>query len=197
MWKISSKLSVNDKGPQTSILAQPASNGTQTDEVQEWDGLESSVEDSAQFPPARTKEQGGITQQPHNRQQNNRAAKLKKQLPTDTNNANGSRTKGNAFEALGHIGSTADEVDVSAWGNLKLSSQILSSLARMRFSTPTPIQKAAIPEILDGHEIIGKAPQALGKRWHLEYQSLNITCVVPTGTERRRRRKTKSDGDLL
>lgn len=52
---------------------------------------------------------------------------------------------------------------VSAWEGLNLSSHTLSSLARLQFSTPTPIQNAAIPEILNGHDVIGKASTGSGK----------------------------------
>ena len=47
---------------------------------------------------------------------------------------------------------------VSAWGSLHLSSQTMSSLARMKFLQPTAIQRSTIPEILGGHDVIGKAP---------------------------------------
>ena len=52
---------------------------------------------------------------------------------------------------------------VSAWKSLKLSAATLSSLARLGFSTPTPIQNATIPDIRDGHDVIGKAPTGSGK----------------------------------
>lgn len=39
----------------------------------------------------------------------------------------------------------------------------LSALARLQFATPTPIQRAAIPEILGGHDLIGKASTGSGK----------------------------------
>ena len=52
---------------------------------------------------------------------------------------------------------------MSAWEPLNLSSQIISSLARMKFSQPTAIQRSAIPEILGGHDVIGKAPTGSGK----------------------------------
>lgn len=54
-------------------------------------------------------------------------------------------------------------VIVSAWDSLNLSSRTLSSLARMKFSQPTAIQRSAIPEILGGHDVIGKAPTGSGK----------------------------------
>lgn len=74
----------------------------------------------------------------------------------------------NAFEALGTANEGEDivdddEGDVSAWDSLNLSSRTLSSLARMKFSQPTAIQRSAIPEILGGHDVIGKAPTGSGK----------------------------------
>lgn len=67
----------------------------------------------------------------------------------------------NPFSAL----DSADEVggDVSAWKDLDLSSETLSALSRLNFTRPTPIQKAAIPQILDGHDVIGKASTGSGK----------------------------------
>jgi ATP-dependent RNA helicase DDX24/MAK5 len=56
-----------------------------------------------------------------------------------------------------------EEVDVSAWEGLDLSSATLSALSKLGFASPTPIQVAAIPEILSGHDIIGKAPTGSGK----------------------------------
>jgi len=52
---------------------------------------------------------------------------------------------------------------VSAWQSLGLSSGTLSSLARLKFSSPTPIQAFAIPDILSGHDVIGKASTGSGK----------------------------------
>lgn len=52
---------------------------------------------------------------------------------------------------------------VSAWQSLGLNSQTLSSLSRLKFSSPTPIQARAIPEILNGHDVIGKAVTGSGK----------------------------------
>lgn len=45
---------------------------------------------------------------------------------------------------------------VSAWQSLELNSQTLSSLSRLKFSSPTPIQVCTIPEILNGHDVIGE-----------------------------------------
>lgn len=54
-------------------------------------------------------------------------------------------------------------MDVSAWDNLGLSPQILTGLSKMKFATPTSVQKACIPAILDGHDVVGKASTGSGK----------------------------------
>ncbi|KAH0553071.1 hypothetical protein GP486_006738 [Trichoglossum hirsutum] len=56
-----------------------------------------------------------------------------------------------------------EKVDISAWKTLDLAPETLLSLARLGFSQPMPIQLAAIPEILAGHDVIGKAPTGSGK----------------------------------
>ncbi|KAF2860563.1 DEAD-domain-containing protein [Piedraia hortae CBS 480.64] len=55
------------------------------------------------------------------------------------------------------------ETDVSAWKSLQLSPDSLAAVARLQFPKPTPIQKAAIPEILAGHDVVGKASTGSGK----------------------------------
>lgn len=57
----------------------------------------------------------------------------------------------------------AEDVDMSAWVSLDLSPRMISSLARLKFSKPTDIQAAAIPKILAGHDVIGKASTGSGK----------------------------------
>jgi len=52
---------------------------------------------------------------------------------------------------------------VSAWQSLDLSSETLSSLSKMKFTRPTSIQASAIPEILNEHDVIGKASTGSGK----------------------------------
>ncbi|KAH0536229.1 hypothetical protein FGG08_006874 [Glutinoglossum americanum] len=69
---------------------------------------------------------------------------------------------GNAFAGLDDSPSE-EEVDVSAWKPLDLAPETLLSLARIGFCQPTPIQLAAIPEILAGHDVIGKASTGSGK----------------------------------
>jgi len=56
-----------------------------------------------------------------------------------------------------------DGVDVSDWDNLDLSPELLTGLSKMKFATPTAVQKACIPAILDGHDVVGKASTGSGK----------------------------------
>jgi ATP-dependent RNA helicase DDX24/MAK5 len=74
--------------------------------------------------------------------------------------------KSNIFAALGDVDDKQDEAneaDVSAWVPLRLSPRLLSALAKLKFSKPTPIQASAIPHILRGHDVIGKASTGSGK----------------------------------
>jgi ATP-dependent RNA helicase DDX24/MAK5 len=66
------------------------------------------------------------------------------------------------FEALETM-REGDEIDTTAWRELGLSDVILRTISRLGFSKPTPIQQAAIPPILDGHDVIGKAVTGSGK----------------------------------
>ena len=52
---------------------------------------------------------------------------------------------------------------MSAWSSLNLSSHTTSAVAKLKFAKPTPIQKIAIPEILKGYDVIGKASTGSGK----------------------------------
>ena len=70
--------------------------------------------------------------------------------------------KQNVFKAL-EEDAAEEETDVSAWEGLDLSSHTLSALSKMGFSKPTPIQAAAIPEIIAGHDVVGKASTGSGK----------------------------------
>jgi ATP-dependent RNA helicase DDX24/MAK5 len=56
-----------------------------------------------------------------------------------------------------------DEVDVSAWEDLGLAPETLYSLSKLKFARPTPIQMSAIPEIIAGRDVIGKASTGSGK----------------------------------
>jgi len=67
------------------------------------------------------------------------------------------------FGALVEVEQDEDDTDVSAWVSLDLAPQLLSCIASQNFTKPTPIQSAAIPEVLAGHDVIGKASTGSGK----------------------------------
>ena len=54
-------------------------------------------------------------------------------------------------------------VDLPEWDALNLSPQTLRALQKLQFTTPTAIQSTAIPKILAGHDLIGKASTGSGK----------------------------------
>ncbi|KAJ5825556.1 ATP-dependent RNA helicase mak5 [Penicillium riverlandense] len=56
-----------------------------------------------------------------------------------------------------------DGVDVSTWDTLGLSPELLTSLSKLKFGSPTPVQKSCIPAILNGHDVVGKASTGSGK----------------------------------
>jgi ATP-dependent RNA helicase DDX24/MAK5 len=68
----------------------------------------------------------------------------------------------NMFDALAED-AALDEMDMSEWAKLDLSQPMMRALAKIGFATPTPIQIAAIPEVLAGHDTIGKAATGSGK----------------------------------
>ncbi|OTA98124.1 hypothetical protein M426DRAFT_123274 [Hypoxylon sp. CI-4A] len=92
-----------------------------------------------------------------------KASKQKQKKKKGVGKTEDSELETNIFGGLDAVEETQDEVDVSAWLSLDLSTQILDSLAKLKFSKPTPIQEAAIPDILAGHDVIGKASTGSGK----------------------------------
>ncbi|KAI1482222.1 ATP-dependent RNA helicase MAK5 [Daldinia eschscholtzii] len=87
----------------------------------------------------------------------------KKQKKKDSNIIEDPELETNIFTGIDTVDETQDEVDLSAWVALDLSPQILESLAKLKFQKPTRIQAAAIPQILAGHDVIGKASTGSGK----------------------------------
>lgn len=100
---------------------------------------------------------------PDTQEENTKVQKKQKKKKKDSNQAEDSELESNVFAGLDTVDEAQDEVDLSAWVSLELSPQILGSLAKLKFSKPTPIQEAAIPQILAGHDVIGKASTGSGK----------------------------------
>lgn len=86
----------------------------------------------------------------------------KEQKENDAKSQKGSINPGLSFAAL-QDEEEDDGVDVSAWDALGLSPEILTGISKMKFTTPTPVQQTCIPQILEGHDVVGKASTGSGK----------------------------------
>ncbi|KAG6010201.1 hypothetical protein E4U21_007678 [Claviceps maximensis] len=76
------------------------------------------------------------------------------------------KVQGNEFSALADMESDKAEdsdLDMAAWVALKLSPSLVSAIAKLGFPKPTAIQEKAIPEIVAGEDVIGKAQTGSGK----------------------------------
>ena len=118
---------------------------------EEWEGFGEDPDPSQRSPIYGTTQEEVLRGKKHSAQKR----KLKKKLE----GTNGS--SGNSYKALEQAGS--EDGDTSAWHGMGLAEETLASLSRLKFSQPTPIQRAAIPEIVDGHDVIGKASTGSGK----------------------------------
>lgn len=58
---------------------------------------------------------------------------------------------------------SGEDIALPDWASINLSLPTLRALARLKFTTPTPIQSAAIPFITSGRSLIGKASTGSGK----------------------------------
>ncbi|KAL8744523.1 MAG: hypothetical protein Q9190_003241 [Brigantiaea leucoxantha] len=120
----------------------------------EWEGFH----DTSLEATSNSTDRVGKSVQSNGRQQSGINAGAKKR----THSRKSKEVNANTFEPLNEV-EDKPEADVSAWRTLDLSSKTLSSLAKLEFSVPTAIQLAAIPEILSGHDVIGKASTGSGK----------------------------------
>ncbi|KAF4763396.1 hypothetical protein HAV15_001600 [Penicillium sp. str.  len=157
--------------PTQSIIKPPSE-----DDGEEWGGF--SDEDSSKKSPAtektpaatevkedkkskkdKKKEQNKAKKE----EQKSKEQKPKEQKPKESKPAQNQNIKaGLSFAALDDV-EEDDGVDVSAWDGLNLSPETFTALSKMKFSSPSAIQKASIPAILDGHDVVGKASTGSGK----------------------------------
>ncbi|KAJ5189469.1 hypothetical protein N7491_005800 [Penicillium cf. griseofulvum] len=154
-------------GKPTQSILKPRSE----DDGDEWNGF--SDEDSSEKStatektPAQTEVKEDKKSKKDKKKEQNKAKKedqkSKEQKPKASKPAQGQSIKaGLGFAALDDI-EEDDSVDVSAWDGLNLSPEIFTALSKMKFSSPSAIQKASIPAILDGHDVVGKASTGSGK----------------------------------
>nr|VFK27823.1 MAG: ATP-dependent RNA helicase DeaD [Candidatus Kentron sp. LPFa] len=74
--------------------------------------------------------------------------------------------------------------------DLNLPAPLLTALDEVGYETPTPIQAQAIPHLLDGLDLLGRAPSGTGKtaafalpllaRLSIEQQQLQVMVLAPT-----------------
>ncbi|KAL9052358.1 MAG: hypothetical protein Q9162_005450 [Coniocarpon cinnabarinum] len=81
------------------------------------------------------------------------------------------RTQPDGFEAISTGNVTENVIEnegglltkVERWQRFDLAGETLKSLASLNFTEPTPIQASTIPAVLQGRDVIGKAPTGSGK----------------------------------
>ena len=96
--------------------------------------------------------------------QGDKPAAAKKKTQESTPRQSGGDNSFRALEALAEAGDEDDAaVDVAAWVPLNLSPRMLSAIAKLGFQEPTAIQERAVPEIVAGEDVIGKAQTGSGK----------------------------------
>ena len=141
----------------------------------EKDAPSSSAEAAAPAAPKKgsaTKEKGSKAQEkdakPQKTQKKEKKEKKEtKEKETKATKANPANTdselEANVFAQAADLAEEDDDIDMSGWVQLDLSAQMLSSIARLKFAKPTAIQARAIPEVMNGHDVIGKASTGSGK----------------------------------
>lgn len=120
------------------------------DDGEEWEGFSDEV-----------KQQPEPEQLP-SKSTENKKKKDKKEREKPRQEKDNAKVQSIPFSVLNEANEEAD-IDVSAWDSLDLRPELQTSLSRLRFAQPTPIQKATIPEILGGRDVIGKAATGSGK----------------------------------
>ncbi|KAK0709636.1 P-loop containing nucleoside triphosphate hydrolase protein [Lasiosphaeria miniovina] len=102
---------------------------------------------------------------PSKDQKQTKDQKKKKAQPANAKGQDDPELETDLFSKAGDLADASDDedIDMSEWVSLNLSPEMLSSLARMKFSKPTAIQSSSIPEIMEGHDVVGKASTGSGK----------------------------------
>ncbi|KAL1621966.1 ATP-dependent RNA helicase [Neofusicoccum ribis] len=142
-------------------------------EASEWSGFSDNDEDGQpaaeeQEKPAQTKAAAKKAEKKEKEKEKKKDKKEKqeknkkaKQEPKKASNDAGPI---GSIPFSGLLGDDADDgVDTSAWNRLELSEETMTAISKLKFSAPTRIQRAAIPEILAGHDVVGKASTGSGK----------------------------------
>ncbi|KAI9759585.1 MAG: hypothetical protein M4579_002251 [Chaenotheca gracillima] len=135
---------------------------------EEWGGIEETSQSGQEPVPENTRLiPTGKTKEKANKKMNKAQSKIKEKAAAKKAKLSSSEN-GHIESSEGAFAGLEDEVhdkdvDVSAWKPLNLFPQTLSSISKLGFSRPTQIQSSAIPAIIEGHDVIGKAPTGSGK----------------------------------
>ncbi|KAL7931531.1 P-loop containing nucleoside triphosphate hydrolase protein [Trichoderma chlorosporum] len=118
------------------------------------------VEGKGSQKKAARKEQKKDADGKHNKSRGGKLAAAEKDVQEPASH----KQQGNSFDALMAVDdAAAEEADMGSWVELNLSTRTVSAIAKLGFPKPTLIQQKAIPEILAGDDVIGKAQTGSGK----------------------------------
>ncbi|KAI5790964.1 putative ATP dependent RNA helicase [Pyronema domesticum] len=153
------KQSKNSKKAKDTEPGPESDNDTEEVEDEEWEGIEEAevevvTEEAMEEKPVATKAK---KEKPAKKE---KAKKEKKEKP-----AKKEKKPQNPFALLdgGEEDDVDEDVDLPGWDHMKLHPRTLRALAKMKFAAPTAIQSKAIPHILSGRDLIGKASTGSGK----------------------------------
>ena len=94
------------------------------------------------------------------------------------------------------------EEKITTFEELALSPEILKAVKRMGFSNPTPVQAQTIPAMMDGNDVIAKAPTGTGKTCAfgiplIEAGPVFRGTVVTDGSNLNLRQFPSTQGDVI
>ncbi|KUL88935.1 hypothetical protein ZTR_03448 [Talaromyces verruculosus] len=190
------KFKVSSAKPTKSILkkAKPTDE-TPSENNEEWSGFSDGEEQEVK--PQKKPEQQKSEEQKQKSATNEKkpAAKKQPQQPKAKAEKPSKKIQSLPFTAL-EDEEEEDEVDVSAWESLGLSPALQTGISKLKFSTPSTIQQAVIPEVLAGHDVVGKASTGSGKTLAfgipiLEYY-LTTRGQQDTSKENKKKKKKES-----
>jgi ATP-dependent RNA helicase DeaD len=83
---------------------------------------------------------------------------------------------------IDQTGNRKDNMEINSFEELRLSKEIHKSLAESGVSIPTSVQRKALPPMMEGYNVIAKAPTGTGKTFAfgipiLEYLDMKTTYV--------------------
>lgn len=139
----------------------------ESDNSEEFQGFDDAPGTQETQPPSTASESG--KKQPKAQDKDAKSPKKEKKAPRSQQSQQpkaDSELEANVFaqaSSIAEADAENDEIDMSEWVPLGLSPQMLSAIARLKFPKPTAIQARAIPEIINGRDVIGKAATGSGK----------------------------------